>query len=180
MIDDDIVRRAYIEIGRLNRELSAIHEDEERCKLRRSRIEAQKAQVQLFVDQANLARRLAAQPDDPTKPIVHIEKLACGANLVRVEAPKEPSPPEAEYGGRRKVKPDGLPSTAAMIVTALKETGRASRPVEIAEFVRRRWWPAATTKTIATTVCQMAKTGKLTHHDGRYGLNGVSHNGAGH
>jgi hypothetical protein len=67
-----------------------------------------------------------------------------------------------------------------MIVTALRETGKASRPAEIAEFVRRRWWAEATTKTIATTVWQMAKDGKLTHHDGRYGLNGAGHNGAGH
>jgi hypothetical protein len=183
MIDDDIVRRAYLEIGRFNRELAAIHEDEERCKLRRSRIETQKAQVQLFIDQANLARRLAAQPDDPTKPIVHIEKLACGANLVRVEAPKEPPQQGATAPAtleRRKVKPDGLPTVAAMIVTALREAGKASRPAEIAEFVRQRWWAEASIKTITTTAWQMAEAGKLTDHDGRYGLNGAGHNGAGH
>jgi len=181
MIDDDIVRRAHIEVGRLNRELAAIHEDEERCKLRRSRIESQKAQVQLLIDQANLARRLAAQPDDPTKPIVRIEKLACGANLVRVEAPEKPPLPQVEQlPGRRKVKPDGLPSIASMIVTALKEAGKASRPVEIAEFVRQRWWAAASTKDVATTAWTMAKAGKLMHRDGRYSLNGVGHNGAGH
>jgi hypothetical protein len=180
MIDDDIVRRALFELGRLNRELHAIHEDEERCKLRRARIEAQKAQVQLLIDQANLARRLAAQPDDPTKPIVHIEKLACGANLVHVEAPKKPLPPQVEQPERRKVKPDGLPSVASMIVTALRETGKASRPAEIAEFVRARWWSAASTKDVATTAWTMAKAGKLTRHDGRYGLNGAGHNGAGH
>ena len=185
MIDDDIVRRALIEIGRLNRELAAIHEDEERCKLRRSRIEAQKAQVQLFIDQANLARRLAAQPDDPTRPIVRIEKLACGANLVHVAAPPKPVLPpdpieQVVRSARRRLKPDGLPSTAEMIVTAVKEAGKASRPVEIAEFVRRRWWAEASTKDITTTAWQMAKAGKLTHHDGRYDLNGVGHNGAGH
>jgi hypothetical protein len=181
MIDDDLIRKANLEIGRLNRELHAIHEDEERCKVRRSRIEAQKAQMQLFIDQANLARRLAAQPDDPTKPIVHIEKLACGANLVRVEARKETPPPQSpEASERRKVKPDGLPAVSVMIVTALREAGKASRPAEIAEFVRRRWWSTAPIKTITTTAWQMAEAGKLTHHEGRYGLNGAGHNGAGH
>jgi len=184
MIDDDLIRKANLEIGRLNRELHAIHEDEERCKVRRSRIEAQKAQVQLLVDQANLARRLVAQPDDPTKPIVHIEKLACGANFVHIEAPKNPPPLQVvqpgpvEQPGRRKVKPDGLPTVASMIVTALRETGKASRPVEIVAFVRRRWWSTAPTETINTTAWLMAKAGKLTHHDGRYGLNGVARNGA--
>ena len=31
MFDDDLIRKANIEIARLNRELAAIHEDEERC-----------------------------------------------------------------------------------------------------------------------------------------------------
>jgi hypothetical protein len=173
MIDDsELFRRANREIVRLNRELDAIHEDEERCKLRRSRIEAQKAQVQRFLDQANLVRRLAAQPDAPTKPAVHLEKLACGANLVHVVMPKKPP---IEPADRRKVKPDGLPTVPTMIVTALRETGKAIRPAEIADFVRHRWWSAASTKAITTTAWQMAKAGKLTHHDGRYGLNGAGH-----
>jgi hypothetical protein len=185
MIDDHIVRRALIEIGRLNRELAVIHEDEERCKLRRSRIEAQKAQVQLFLDQANLARRLAAQPDDPTKPIVHIEKLACGANMVHVTTPPTPAAPpdpiaQVMQSVHRRLKPAGLPTTAEMILTALKETGKASRPAEIAQFVRQRWWAGASTKIINTAVWQMARAGKLTHRDGRYDLNGAGHSGAGH
>ena len=179
MIDDDLVRRAQVEIARLNQELRAIHEDEERCELRRSRIGAQKAEVQLFISQRNLALRLAAQPDDLNAPKVWIEKLDCGANLVRGE-PRKPTPSSpTELTERRKLKPDGLPTIATMIVTALHEAGKASRPVEIAEFVRRRWWANAPIKSITTIAWQMAEEGKLTHHDGRYGLNGAGHNGAG-
>jgi hypothetical protein len=181
MIDDsELLRRANREIVRLNRELDAIHEDEERCKLRRSRIEGQKAQVQLFIDHANLARRLAAQPEDPTRPVVHVEKH-CGVSILHVEARKETPPPQSPAApGRRKLKPDGLPTVSTMILTALREAGKASRPVEITEFVRRRWWADAPIKTITTTAWQMADDGKLVHHDGRYSLNGVGHNGAGH
>jgi len=183
MIDnDDLIRRAFVEIGRLNRELAAIHEDEERCRLRRSRIEAQKAQVQLFVDQANLARRLAAQPDDPNAPKVWIERH-CGVGIVHVE-PRQPTPPPQELPppveSRRTMKPAGIPPVSAMIVAALQATGKASRPIDIVAFVRQRWWAAASTKTIATTAWLMAKAGKLTHHDGRYGLSSAGHNGAGH
>ena len=184
MIDtDELLRRANFEIGRLNRELAAIHEDEERCKLRRSRAEAEKTKVQLLIDQHRLAQRLTAQPpDDPTAP-VRIEKLDCGANLVHIDKPlpvvrsQELIAPEPE---RRRLKPDGLPTISKMIITALREVGKASRPVEIAEFVRRRWWAAAPTESITTAAWQMARAGKLTHHDGRYGLNGVGQNGAGH
>jgi hypothetical protein len=180
MFDDDLIRKANLEIGRLNRELVAIHEDEERCKLRRSGIEAQKAEVQLFISQANLVRRLAAQPGDPTVPKVHIERH-CGVGIVRIEKPKPVTPvSEPEVLARVKRKPDGLPSVASMIVTALRETGKASRPSEVADFVRGRWWPAVQTKVVGTMLWQMAQAGKLTHHDGRYGLNGAGHNGAGH
>jgi hypothetical protein len=184
MISDDelLSRRALAEIGRLNRELHALHEEEERCKLRRSRLEAQKAAVQHFFDQHQLARRLAAQSDDPARPIVHIERH-CGVGILRVEAPKEP-PQQAVTARatleRRKIKPDGLPTIAAMILVALRETGKASRPAEITEFVRKRWWAEAPIKTITTTAWQMADAGKLLHHDGRYGLNTVGTNGAGH
>lgn len=171
MIEDGIIRKARMEIGRLNRELASIHEDEERCKLRRSRAEAQKAKVQALIDQSDLIHRLRAIPDDPTAPVVRIEKLDCGANLVRIDKPaalaqqRELAAPE-----RRRLKPDGIPAVSAMIVTALRDAGKASRPAEIADYVRKRWWPDLQTTTICAQVWQMAKVGKLIAHDGRYGL----------
>jgi hypothetical protein len=62
-----------------------------------------------------------------------------------------------------------------MVVAALSETGKASRPVEIADFVRQRWWSTVPTEIINTTVWHMAKAGKLIRRDGYYGLNGVGH-----
>jgi hypothetical protein len=171
MIDDELIRKAHLEIGRLNRELFAIHEDEERCKLRRSCIEAQKAEVQLLIRQHSLAQRLAALPEDPTAPIVRIEKLPNGANMVHVDKPKQP--PAASVSSveppRRRLKPIGLPSMPAMILEALSD-GKRARPVEIADYVRRKYWPDMDTKMINIRVWQMAKEGRLAYHDGRYSL----------
>jgi hypothetical protein len=62
-----------------------------------------------------------------------------------------------------------------MIVTALQAAGKAERPVEIADYVRKRWWPDAPTTVVSTKAWQLAKKGRLTSQGGRYGLNGVGH-----
>ena len=117
-------------------------------------------------DIAELAQRLTEMSAEPAVPPFHIERVA-GAKVVVVDKP--------EAQTRRKLKPDGLPPVSVMVVTALRETGKASRPVEIADFVRRRWWSAVPTEIINTTVWHMAKVGKLIRRDGYYGLNGVGH-----
>ena len=185
MIDTVVtLTKARQEMGRLNKELVDLHWEDERLKLRRTRLEEEKARMQRLIDVCELAQRLEEMSVDPTIPTFHIERVA-GAKVVvpdKVVVPNKPAEPidRAELPERRKLKPDGLPTVSVMIVTALRETGKASRPVEIAEFVRRRWWSTAPTETITTTAWQMARAGKLTHHDGRYGLNGVGQNGAGH
>ena len=172
MIDTVTLAKARTEIGRLNRELAELHLEEVRCRLRRGRLEGEKTRVQTLVDMAELAQRLAEKPDY-AGPAFHIETVN-GAKVVVVDKPSTPPPAEAGQS-RRKLKPDGLPPVSAMVVTALRETGKASRPVEIADFVRRRWWSTAPTEIINTTVWHMAKVGKLICRDGHYGLNGVGH-----
>ena len=182
MIDTVVIlTKARQEMGRLNKELVDLHWEEERLKLRRTRSEEERARMQHLIHVCELIQRLQETPTDSTIPTFHIERLA-GAKVIvpdKIVVPNKPAD-RAELPERRKLKPDGLPSVAAMIVTALRETGKASRPVEIAEFVRQRWWATAPTGAITTMAWQMAKAGKLTHHDGRYGLNGVGQNGAGH
>jgi hypothetical protein len=173
MIDPQTLAKARNEVARLNRELAELHLEEERCRLRRGRLEGEKTRVQTLVDMAELAQRLAEKPDHAS-PAFHIETAVSGAKVVVVDKLSAPPSPEAGQP-RRKLKPEGLPPVSVMVVTALRETGKASRPVEIADFVRRRWWSTAPTEIINTTVWHMAKAGKLIGRDGYYGLNGVGH-----
>jgi hypothetical protein len=142
MIDTLTLSKARNEVARLNRELSELHLEEERCKLKRTRLEGDKARAQALMDMGELTQRLAQIPADPATPSFHIERVA-GAKLVVLDKP----PALATSAERRKLKPDGLPSMSTMIVTALQASGKAQRPVEIADYVRKRWGP-----TLATTV----------------------------
>jgi hypothetical protein len=68
-----------------------------------------------------------------------------------------------------------------MIMAVLKVTPNL-RPPEIADFIRKQWWPDLPTPTISTTAWRMVRSGHLTQQDGRYALNGTGHrqNGSGH
>jgi hypothetical protein len=138
MIDTATLTKARNEVTRLNRELGELHLEEERCKLRRGRLETEKAKVQALVDLAELTQRLAQMPADPATPSFHIETVA-GAKVVIVDKPLAP----ATSVQRHKLKPDGLPSMSTMIVIALQASGKAQRPVDIANYVRQRslHWP---------------------------------------
>jgi hypothetical protein len=98
-----------------------------------------------------------------------------------VSAPRLVEPVHTPVDARRKHKPDGLPSVAAMITAVLKETPNL-RPPEIADLIRKQWWPDLPTPTVSTTVWRMVRSGHLTQQDGRYALNGTGHrrNGSGH
>jgi len=176
-----ILTKARLEMGRLNKELVDLHWEEEQLKLRRTGSEEERTRMRHLIDVCELIQRLQETQTDSTIPTFHIERLS-GAKVIvpdNLVVPDKPAD-RAELPERRKLKPDGLPTVSTMIVTALREAGKASRPVEIAEFVRQRWWATAPTGAITTMAWQMAKAGKLTHHDGRYGLNGVGHHGAGY
>lgn len=105
-----------------------------------------------------------------------MDAQATSAVTLPDSVPAEPAGLSCESSpARRKLKPEGLPSIATMIVTVLQEAGKAKRPVEIADYVRKRWWPTVSTTTVNALVWRMAKEGRLTWQDGRYGLNGVGH-----
>jgi len=55
MLDTAILVKARSELGRLNNELHALHLEEERAKVKRSRLEADKARVQVLVDMCGAA-----------------------------------------------------------------------------------------------------------------------------
>jgi hypothetical protein len=53
--------------------------------------------------------------------------------------PPPPLPVPVPQTPRRKLKPDGLPSMSAMIVTALQAAGKAEKPATIVAYIRNRW-----------------------------------------
>jgi hypothetical protein len=113
----------------------------------------------------------------PTSPYRIVMQMPALDNVPR----PLPNPPASPVDARRKHKPAGLPSIATMIAAVLKETPNL-RPPEIADFIRKQWWPDLQTPVISTTVWRMVRSGHLSQQDGRYALNGTSHrqNGSGH
>lgn len=73
-------------------------------------------------------------------------------------------------------KPPGVPSTPEMIFIALKEmtspmaAPNTKTPLEIMEFIRKRWWPSATSGDISPVVWRMANERRLFKDDAGYGL----------
>jgi len=155
----DNVDRLKAELHSLNCHIQAERNDEVRHGLQRIRLENERAALLVKLIDAQIASVIVPPP------------------VVAPELPPPlPMPAHAvEQAVRRKVKPEGLPPVSVMIVTALQATGKASRPVEIADYVRKRWWPTLATPVINTQAWHLAKIGKLTCRDGYYGLNGVGH-----
>jgi hypothetical protein len=179
MIDDVVLLKARSELARLNGELRELHLEEERCKLKRSRLEGDKARVQALVDLCELTQRLAKKPQEQISPSFHLEDCH-GAKLVIVDKPPAP-PVGASKPARRKHKPDGLPTITEMVTVVLREIPGLRAP-EIADTIRKRWWPSLDTATIRSLVWRMVRSGHLTQQDGRYALTGAGHrqNGSGH
>jgi hypothetical protein len=175
MFDPAILIKARLEVTRLNRELHALHLEEERCKLRRSRLEGEHSRDQALVDMCELAQRLVEKPLEPyAGPSYHIEEHH-GAKLVIVDKPAQPStvapsPPSA----RSTLKPEGLPSVRKMVLGAIEDAaGRgitSLRPREITAFVRRKWWPSVRGSWVSSVTWKMAQKGELRAGDGKYGL----------
>ena len=66
-------------------------------------------------------------------------------------------------------------NVAVRTLRSWRQRGKASRPVEIAEYVRKRWWPALPARTVNAQVWHMAKAGKLVRFNGHYRLNSAYH-----
>jgi hypothetical protein len=95
--------------------------------------------------------------------------------------PRPPAPVVEKPTARRKHKPDGLPTIAEMVTAVLKQTSGLRAP-EIADAIRKRWWPNLDTATIRSLVWRMVRSGHLTQQDDHYALNGTGHRqtGSGH
>jgi hypothetical protein len=153
----DEIAKLKAELHSLNCHIQAERNDEVRHGLQRIRLENERAALLVKLIDAQIAS-VTVPPPAHSEPQLVV-----------------PLPPLPEVPLRRRVKPEGLPSMSTMIVTALQASGRAQRPVDIANYVRQRWWPTLATPAVNSQVWHMAKNGKLTCRDGLYGLNGIGH-----
>ena len=172
----DDIAKLRIELQILDGRIQAERNDEVRHGLQRGRLEAERAQLLVKMMEATAhTAPPALSTVGPTSPWRVTLQMPTPDNVSQ-PLPKQPAHPTDV---RRK--PDGLPSITAMIAAVLKETP-GLRPSEIADFIRKQWWPDLQTPTISTTAWRMVRSGHLTQHDGRYALSGAGprQNGAGH
>jgi hypothetical protein len=151
-----VIARVRDDIHALNCKLAALRNEEQRFQLQRQHMEAERDRLKSFIEMQEIAEHYGA----------------AALPGVAVEVPRLADAPPAPSPTKRKLKPDGIPTTSVMIITALQETGRAARPPEIADYIRKRWWPKLQTGVIGTAVWHMAQEGKLEKDGGLYKLNG--------
>jgi hypothetical protein len=172
----DEITRLKAELVELNTKCQLARDNEVRFALQRSRLEAERTQllVKLVEAVAPTATPTAA-PAAPYRVVMQMQTPT--PDLLQ----PLPNPPAHPVDARRKHKPSNLPSVATMITAVLKETPNL-RPPEIADFIRKQWWPDLQTPVISTTVWRMVRSGHLTQQDGRYAINGGGHrqNGSDH
>jgi hypothetical protein len=177
MVDE--IARLKAELAELNTKCQLARDNEVRYALQRSRLEAERAHLLVKLVEATATTAVpAAVLAAPYRVVLQTPTPAPDSVAALRPLPKRPAHP---VDARRKHKPDGLPSISTMVAAVLKETP-GLRPSEIADFIRKQWWPDLQTPTISTTAWRMVRSGHLTQQDGRYALNGTSHrqNGSGH
>ena len=174
MVDE--IARLKAGLAELNTKCQLARDNEVRYALQRSRLEAERAQLLVKLVEAT-ATVPAAALAAPYRVVMQMP----APDPVAVSRPLPNPPARMPADARRKHKPSDLPSIATMIAAVLKETP-GLRPPEIADFIRKQWWPDLQTPTISTTAWRMVRSGHLTQQDGRYALSGTGprQNGSGH
>jgi hypothetical protein len=181
MIDPRLLSKARSELTRLNGELHQLHLEEERAKLKRSRLEADKAQVQALVDMCELAVRFTEKPQVPSSIRVgghqfHVEDCHGAKLVVDRSAPTslsdaERKPVQVRYR-RPATKPDGIPTIAEMVLAILEAAEDGMRPRDIAKVARRKWWPDLRPAAVGAAAWKLHGEGRLEKDGHRYRLNG--------
>jgi hypothetical protein len=175
MLDEPILLpKARSELTRLNGELRELHLEEERCKLKRSRLEGDKARVQTLVDMCELSQRLTGKPLEQAGLLFHVEECH-GAKLVVIDKPVVPLPAAvaAKSAQRQKRKPDGLPTVMEMVLAVLEAAEGSMRPRDIAQIAQRKWWPDLPSAAVNAAISKLANSGRLEKDGHHYRLNGV-------
>jgi hypothetical protein len=152
----------------LNRQIQVQRNVEMHAAMERARLETQRVELmsQMLVSSVQPPAVPTVVPMPPYRVVMQMLPPACTAKGGVVEEPR----------GRRKRKPAGLPTIAAMVEAILRETPGLRAP-EIAAAIRKRWWPDLNTAAIRSLAWRMVRSGHLTQQDGHYRIKGAGHNG---
>jgi hypothetical protein len=143
----------------LNLKCQQARDNEVRFGLQRSRLEAERAQLLMRMVET------AQQPMPVTVPY----------KITMQPSPIAPNKPKPATVPRNNLKPDGLPSMSAMVMSVFDNAEDAGlRPKQIRERVSAKYWPDMPADRVVSTAWRLAKDGKLHHNGGRYWLNGRS------
>jgi hypothetical protein len=173
MLDQATLAKARSELGRLNNELHALHLEEERAKLKRSRLEGDKARLQALVDLGDLLIRLTDAPSEGPrftvpggkngKDVTFRVENCHGAKLIVAEKISQPASQQH--------------TLADMCVTVLgceDVPAEGMTPAEVTRIIRGAWRPDADTRCVNATLWRLASEGRLGHAGRRYRLNGYA------
>jgi hypothetical protein len=137
MADENLKSKVNREVGRINGALCDLKEEEESLRIRRARLEVEMRQAIAMRDMFEVLGRLDDLPPNAFEEYLAKRPPAADkavrVTVAPVAAPTSPPddvaelrslprPPAHPVDARRKHKPDGLPSIAAMIAAALRET----------------------------------------------------------
>jgi hypothetical protein len=160
----------------LNRQIQVQRNVEMHAAMERARLETQRVELMSQMLTSSVAPPATITPMSPYRVVLQTPAPD------KVSQPL-PNPPTSPVDARHKYKPADLPSIATMITAVLKETPNL-RPPEIADFIRKQWWPDLPTPTVSTTAWRMVRSGHLTKTGSTYRLPPTSQtngaNGSGH
>jgi hypothetical protein len=176
MEDETAALRA--ELAQTNRQILDERDEEMRHGIQRTRLEARRAEIVTRMLELTAPAASAAAPPYRvvTGPRASVAPTAMPM-LQPTVAPARPlttaAVPANQLTGRRKHKPEGLPTLANMVLAALKngETD-GMRSCEIANAIRKTWWPGVKTPDVGAAVWRLAGAGRLEKSGNRYRLNG--------
>jgi hypothetical protein len=157
---DEIVK-LKAELEALSLQCQLARDNEIRFALQRTRLETGRMQLMLkIVDAIAPSARPVAEARSAVFPQPVPGPSGAGNSAVAAV-------PDCE----KPLKPEGLPTVAAMVLTVLKDAGPGGlRPPQVTRVLRTRWWPDIPTERAAQTMYAMAKAGRLRKHGLRYRL----------
>jgi hypothetical protein len=160
------IAKLRADLADLNLKCQEAGYNEVRYGLQRSRLEAERAQLLMQMVET------VHQSTPATVPY----------RITMQSSPIAPNKPKPATAPRNNLKPDGLPSMSAMVMSVFDNAEVAGlRPKQIRERIRAKYWPEVPANHVTSVAWKLAKDGKLSHSGGRYRLNRYNgNNGSGH
>jgi hypothetical protein len=132
-MNDDVRRR----LDDLNRQIQVQRNVEMHAAMERARLETQRVELMSQMLSSSVVPAASVSPVAPYRVILQTPTPVPDNAAALWPSPNQPAHP---VDARRRHKPPNLPSVATMITAVLKETP-GLRPPEIADLIRKRWWP---------------------------------------